>query len=264
MTQNLAKIKTALVTGASSGLGKALCIELARRQIPLILVARNEEKLRELALDLPVLTHIHVADLSQPEERKKLIQLIHHKQPDLIINNAGFGLYGPVLAHPLSDMDQMVEVNVQALMELTIESARILRKENKQGTIVNISSAAAFFSYPSFCVYAATKAFVNRFSEGLDVELKPYGIRVLTVCPGQIDTGFRTRASKNHPQQKDKITMSSQKAAALILKQIETGKSLSIIDWRYRILIAITRFLPSRLLQPLLKKSLKKRHEFKE
>lgn len=255
------KSKLALVTGASSGLGKALCEALAKRQIPLIIVARNETRLKELSLNLGVLTHIHVADLSQPEERKKLIHLIQQKQPDLIINNAGFGLYGPVLSHPLSEMHQMVEVNIQALMELSIEGARTLMKNHQKGTIVNISSAAAFFAYPTFSVYAATKAFVNRFSEGLDAELKLQGIRVLTVCPGQIDTAFRMRASKNHPQQKDKMTMQPEHVAEWILKQVETGKRLSIVDWRYRCLIGIARLLPHGLLQALLKRSLKKRHQ---
>lgn len=256
--------KLALVTGASSGLGKALCEALVEQHIPLILVARNEEKLKEFALTLPVPTSIHATDLSDPDERKKLVALIHQKQPDLVINNAGFGLYGPVLAHPASEMDQMVQVNVQALMELTIESASALMKAGKKGTILNVSSAAAFFSYPSFCVYAATKAFVNRFSEGLDAELKSQGIRVLTVCPGKIDTPFRIRASGNLPQQKSSFIMEPKTAAELILKQIESGKTLSIIDWRYRCFIALSRFLPTCLIQAYLNKSLKKQHKFTE
>ncbi len=252
--------KWALITGASSGLGKALCEELAQQNIPLILVARDRSKLEQLSFSVP--THIHAADLSKPSDREQLIQLIQHKQPDLIINNAGFGLYGPALAHPTSDMHEMVEVNIQALMELTLESARVLIHSKKPGIIVNISSAAAFFSYPSFCVYAATKAFVNRFSEGLDTELKPYGIRVLTICPGQIDTDFRKRASGQHPQQKNTSSMSPKTAAQLILKQIQSGKTLSIIDWRTCLLVALTRFIPSCFLQPFLLRSLKKRHKF--
>jgi short-subunit dehydrogenase len=256
------KPKLALITGASSGLGKALCEELAKRQIPLILVARDESSLKAVASSLAVLTTVFPVDLSEPEERQKLIQFIQEKKPDLIINNAGFGLYGPVLAHPLSETNQMIEVNIQALMQLTIEGAQCLIKNKMEGTIVNISSAAAFFSYPTFCVYAASKAFVNRFSEGLDTELKPYGIRVLTVCPGQIETGFRARASKNYPQEKDKITMPVQRAAKLVLKQIDKGKTLSIIDWRYRLLIGITKLLPNCLVQAILKRSLRKRHAF--
>jgi uncharacterized protein len=254
-------MKLALVTGASSGLGKALCQALSTQNIPLILVARNEHALNNLALELPTPAEIHRADLSEPTERKGLIHLIEKRQPDLVINNAGFGLYGDALAHPLSDLDEMIEVNIQALMEITLATARTLSQSGKKGTILNVSSAAAFFYYPTFSVYAATKAFVNQFSRAMDVELKSQGIRVLTVCPGQIDTEFRKRASSGFPQERDRRTMSPEKAAALIIKQIEQGKSFNIIDWRYKCLIALTRLLPNCLLEKILKHSLKKRHQ---
>ena len=253
-------IQLALVTGASSGLGKALCQALAKQNIRLLIVARREDLLKKLALELPSSTQIYRIDLSDPNECKTLIQLIHQKAPDLIINNAGFGLYGPTLSHPLNELEDMVDVNIQALMKLTIESARVLQQAKKKGTIVNISSAAAFFSYPTFNVYAATKAFVNRFSEGLDEELREQGIRILTVCPGQIDTDFRKRASKNFPQRKDGPFMTPDGAAALILEQIEKGKALSIIDWRYRLLVALAKCLPKRLLQAILRSSLRDRY----
>ncbi len=256
--------KLALVTGASSGLGKALCKQLAQEKIELILIARNRDRLQEIALELPTLTQIYTIDLANPKDREKLLSLIHLTQPDLVINNAGLGLYGPVLAHSLDVMNEMVQVNVQALMEITIETARAFAKNKKQGTIVNISSAAGFFSYPTFSVYAATKAFVNSFSKAMDSELKLRGIRILTVCPGQIDTDFRARASQFHPQKKDRWTMQPQTAAHLILKQIKAGKSVSIIDWRYRCLIGIAKLFPTCLLHPFFKRSLQKRHSFKE
>lgn len=261
-SKKMSKTKLALVTGASSGLGKVLCEALAAQQVEIILIARDVKQLQKVALELPTLTQVYALDLSLPKERKKLIRLIHLIQPDLVINNAGFGLYGQVLAHPLDKMDAMIEVNVQALMEISIETARALIQNNKQGTIVNISSAAGFFSYPTFCVYAATKAFVNCFSVGLDAELKTQGVRVLTACPGQIDTEFRRKASGNYPQKKSPFTMSPQTAAKLILKQIEKGKALMIMDWRYRCLIALTKLLPQWLLHCILKRSLKKRHAF--
>jgi uncharacterized protein len=255
--------RLALVTGASSGLGKALSYALAKQGIPLILVARNEEKLKKIALDLPPSTHIHQADLTDAEQRKELIKLIRRRQPDLVINNAGFGLYGPTLAHPLSDLCEMMELNIRALMELSVESARILLKENKKGIIFNVSSAAAFFPTPSFNLYSATKAFVNSFSVGLDAELKSQGVRILTVCPGQIETDFRRRASSGYPQKKDHITMSPEKAAELILKQIAKVKVLSIIDWRYRLLVLLAKLLPRPLVQAIMKKQVDKRHRFK-
>ncbi len=255
--------RLALITGASSGLGKALSYALVKQGIPMILVARNEEKLKKVALDLPPSTHIHTADLTDAEQRKELIKLIRRRQPDLVINNAGFGLYGPTLVHPLSDLCEMVELNVQALMELSVESARVLLKENKKGVIFNVSSAAAFFTTPAFSLYGATKAFVNSFSEGLDAELKSQGVRVLTACPGQIETDFRKRASGDYPQKKDHITMTPEKAAELILKQIAKAKVLSIIDWRYRVLVPLAKLLPKQLVQAIMKKSVDKRHRFK-
>jgi uncharacterized protein len=252
--------KLALVTGASSGLGKALSVALSKRGIPLVLTARNEHTLKQAALGLPDSTQLICCDLSKPEDRKKLLGVIQERKPDLIINNAGFGLYGPALSHSTSDLKEMIEVNAQALMELSLEGARALLKDKKKGTILNISSATAFFPYPTFCVYAATKAFVNSFSQGLDKEMKRHGIRILTVCPGQINTGFRTRASGNFPQKKDRISMSSEATAELILKQIEKPRSLSIIDWRYRCLLGLSRLLPKRLLQAVLEKSLEERY----
>lgn len=137
--------KLALVTGASSGLGEAICHALANHKIPLILVSRNEEKLKKVASKLSTSTHVHPADLTNADQRKELIKLIQYFQPDLVINNAGFGLYGPTLAHPLSELEEMMELNVRALMEITIESARALYRDQKKGIIVNISSIASFF-----------------------------------------------------------------------------------------------------------------------
>lgn len=253
-------IKLALITGASSGLGKALSIALSKQGIPLLLTARSEDKLSALASSLPTACEILPCDLTLREDRLKLIAYIQKKQPDLIINNAGFGLYGPATSLPLEALEEMVEVNVEALMELSVEGAKALQSAQKTGTILNISSATAFFPYPTFCVYAATKAFVNTFSMGLDAEMKKFGIRVLTVCPGQIDTEFRKRASQGFPQKKDRISLSAERAAELILKQLETRKALRIIDWRYYCAIVLSRLLPKRLLQALLERSLKERY----
>lgn len=250
----------ALVTGASSGLGNALCHALAKRAIPLIIVSKNPEKLKTAASLLPSSTIAYPCDLANAEQRKELIRLIHEKKPDLIINNAGFGLYGPTLSHPLHELKEMIEINAGTLMEISIEGARALIGAHRNGTICNISSTAAFFSIPSFSLYAATKAFVNRFSEGLDAELKNQGVRVLTVCPGQIETGFRKRASRNFPQAKDRISMQPEKAAELVLKQIAKGRSLSIIDWRYNLFVLFGKLLPKQLLQASMKKQIDKRY----
>ncbi len=259
----LQEVQLALVTGASSGLGKELSHQLARRGIPLILIARNREKLEAAASELPGSPLLCVADLADPEGRRKVVEIIHAEQPDLIVNNAGFGLYGPALAHKTSELQEMVEVNVEALMELSLEGAGTLLKHQKKGMVLNISSAAAFFAYPGFSVYAATKAFVNSFSRAFDEEMKPHGIRIITVCPGQIDTGFRKRASGNFPQKADGITMTSEMAAELILRQADKGKSLSIVNWRYLLAVGLSRLVPYSLLNRLLAKGIADRHQFK-
>jgi uncharacterized protein len=254
----------ALVTGASCGLGKALCEALATRGIPLLLVARREDKLKEVAKTLSVPTEIYSVDLTHPQERQKFLEWLKVQAPDLIINNAGSGLYGPALSHTTAEQSQHVELNVQALLEITLEGARALLEQKKPGVIMNISSAAAFFLYPSHCIYAAAKKFVNQFSESLDFELKPQGIRILTCCPGQIDTEFSIRASGGMPHKKSALwTMSSEKAARLILQQIDKRKPLEIIDFRYKCFVSLGKILPKALILRIMNTTLKDRYSFK-
>ncbi|KAG6559314.1 Serine 3-dehydrogenase [Candidatus Rhabdochlamydia oedothoracis] len=250
----------ALVTGATSGLGRALCYALAQRNISLIAVGRNIQKLQLLAKKIQTPIRIVQADLSQLNQRTSLYALIQELCPDLVINNAGFGLYGSAIKLPLKLLQEMIQVNIQAVMECSIEATSALKKAKKPGLILNISSAAAFFSYPNFSVYAASKAFVYRFSEALDIELSAYHIRVLTICPGQIATDFRKKASQNFPQKPDYFTLSCEKAVRLIIKQISQKKRVKIIDLRYRLMIFLTYFIPKSFLLPLLQRSLSKRY----
>ncbi len=246
----------ALVTGATSGLGKALCYLLASKNIPLIISGRNEEELEELKQLLQVPVTTCKADLSIPEDRKKLLALIHEYVPDLVVNNAGFGLYGEALSHTTQEQLDILEVDGKAVLEITLEAARVLKNEGKPGTILNVSSAACFYVFPGFSVYAATKGFVRQASMGLDGELKPYGIRVLTACPGQIKTAFRMRASKNHPQKSYRHAMSTKSAAEHLWHQIQTGKRVYTFDVRYWLVILLSRLVPEPIVEKFLKKSI--------
>ncbi len=243
--------RLSLVTGATGGLGKALALALAKRKIPLLLTATREGSLRELADDLEQMTtvEIHVADLSSPSSREGLRRVIRERAPDLIINNAGFGLYGEALSYSTEDHAKLIEVNVTALVEITLEAARALLAEKKEGTILNISSAIAFFSVPYHASYSASKAFVNNFSSAFAREMQPHGIRVLISCPGQIDTFFRQRASRGHYTAKERHVISPEKAAEEILQQIDHGPTLRIIDRFYRIAIGFNRLLPRSLVE---------------
>jgi hypothetical protein len=245
--------KLALITGASSGLGQALSVALAEQGISLILAARHFEQTPQSAETL-------LADLTLPEGRRLVLETVRARTPDLVINNAGCGLYGPILSHPLKPFQEMLALNAQAVMEITIESARALKEKNQKGTILNISSAAAFFPYPTFCVYAATKAFVNAFSLGFDTEMRSSGIRILTACPGQIDTPFRSKAARHFPQRPDSITLPVERVVSLLLQQIEKGERLQIIDGRYRWILRLARLLPSALREKIMIHNLKSRY----
>lgn len=250
----------ALITGASGGIGEALARLLAAKKIPLILVARSVEKLESLAKSLPVQAEVFVCDLSSKDERKKLIDLIKLKKPDLIVNNAGFGLYGSTLSYPSEEMLNMIEVDISALVEISMEGSRTLISSGKQGVIMNISSIAGFFPlFPYFGVYCASKSFVNSFSLSLDQELESHGVRVLTSCPGMVDTAFRYRASGDQEMQASPITMSVEYAANQIWHQIEQKRTIHAFNWKFRFLTALVKILPLSILGRVLKASVENR-----
>jgi len=218
---------------------------LAKKNLELILTGRKE-------VPFPI-------DLSTKEGRKPLLNKISEKKPDLIINNAGVGLYGETLKHSIDEQLEIIEVNVNALVEITLHSAKTLIDAGKTGTILNISSAACFFPYPTFNIYAASKGFVTSFSLALDRELKGTGVRVLCACPGQIATNFRNRAAKGHPQTADRRTMSSEQAVCHLWKQIEKGKPLTIFGGKTRVMVWIARCLPRPILDKILMSGIKER-----
>ncbi len=230
--------KKAFITGATSGLGEALSHFLEERQIEVIR------------------TGSHDVDLAHPLQRKTLLTRISSEEPDLIINNAGFGFYGPSLDISIEDQLKIIEVNISALVEISLHSAKTLIQSGKTGTILNISSAGAFFPYPTFNVYCASKRFVNQFSLALDTELRSQGVRVLCACPGQIATNFRTRAAKGHPQKPDKRTMSIDTALTHIWRQIQKNKRLTIFDKKTRAMVYLAKILPASLLEKILMKGI--------
>ncbi|MBA3722784.1 MAG: SDR family NAD(P)-dependent oxidoreductase [Parachlamydiaceae bacterium] len=249
----------ALVTGATSGIGKALCHLLAEKGIALIASGRDVNLLQNLKNDLQSKVNVQliVADLTKKDERQKLIEQIHTFAPDLVINNAGFGLYGDCLTYQTSEQMQILEVDGVALLEITLEAARSLLSKEKKGTIFNISSAAAFQIFPGMAVYAATKAFVNQFSQAFDKEMEVHGIRILTTCPGMVNTNFQARAShKNSDSAADIGVMTPEYVAESIWKQIESQKPLTIIDWKYHIMNCVSYLVPTSLIIRIIRKNI--------
>lgn len=186
---------TALITGASAGIGATFAQELAARKTNLVLVARSPEKLQQLAAQLQaqyqIRVEIIVQDLTAPTAARSVFDTLTNKgiTIDLLINNAGFGEYGDFTELDRERQLNMIQLNILALVDLTHLFLPGMR-QRRSGNIINMSSVAAFQSMPYFCVYAATKSFILSFSEALWAENRKYGVRIIAVCPGPTDTNF--------------------------------------------------------------------------
>lgn len=247
----------ALVTGATSGIGEAVARLLANKGISLLLTGRDEPKLQALSQELGVLVPVDTftANLAVSSGREKAVAEIRKHAPDLVINNAGFGLYGPAVSFPVEKQVEVLEVDGVAVLQLTLAAAQTLKEKQKKGTILNVSSAAAFQVFPYFSVYAASKALVNHFSQSLDYELSEEGIRVLASCPGQVSTHFSERASgKKGFMNQGFLVMDVQEAAESIYKQIEKGEQIHIFNWKYRLLTALSKLVPATISTALVRK----------
>ncbi|MDP1835314.1 MAG: SDR family NAD(P)-dependent oxidoreductase [Chlamydiales bacterium] len=240
------KLTKAVVTGASSGIGEALARLLADQGISLIITGRNEKRLAELAEELrqKVQVTILVLDLAKSDQRAKLIDAIQEQLPDLVINNAGMGLYGEVVTYETERQFEVYDINATAPFEITIEAARALIAAGKKGVIVNVASSAIYQVFPSFATYAAAKAFIKHFSESMDCETSPKGVRILTSCPGVVETRFQTRAvdHRAYAQQRYNV-MTPEFAAQDIWNQIQSGQAVRVFDWRYRVLRFFSLYL---------------------
>jgi len=193
---------TALVTGATAGLGAEFARQLAPKARHLILVGRRQERLASLAESLqkgfPLLSIESIpADLAVPEERERLAShIVRSEIPiNLLVNNAGLGDLGPFETAEWSRLEPMLSVNVAALTHLTHLLLPMLRVRNPSA-VLNVSSIAGFFPLPEMAVYAATKAYVTSFSEALRMELAPQGVAVTALCPGPVPTEFFEVASR--------------------------------------------------------------------
>jgi uncharacterized protein len=186
---------TALVTGASSGIGAAIAAALASRGHAVVLVARREERLKSLASDLAsehgVVAEVIAADLGETAGRDHLIEQLRERgrQVEVLVNNAGFGHQADFATTPPERMVEMVRLNVEAVVDLT---GRLIggMVERSRGAVINVASTGAFQPLPGSAVYGASKAFVLSFSEAVRTELRGTGVTVTAVCPGPVRTEF--------------------------------------------------------------------------
>jgi hypothetical protein len=194
------KNKTVLVTGASSGIGKAFAEALAKQGAHLVLAARSGDVLKKMAKSLSAEYHVKVwpltSDLEDPKSAKKLFSEVKKAkiQVDVLINNAGFGKWGEFLKFDMPTYHSMIALNVNSLVELCHLFLPDMLKR-KDGGIINVGSTASIVPVPYAGIYAATKAFVLSFTEGLYGEYREQGVRFMTLCPGGTATNFAKVAS---------------------------------------------------------------------
>ncbi|CAN5596913.1 SDR family oxidoreductase [soil metagenome] len=225
-------MKFTLITGASSGIGEAFAKKLAEKKHNLVLVARSETKLLELCDELmlkhKITAHYIALDLTEFEADKKLFEETekHGFKIEWLINNAGFGSMGDFAELDLKHELGMIDLNISALLALTHRYLPKMR-ERKSGVIINVSSAASFQPIPFMATYAATKAFVTSYSQAIAEENRPFGIKILALCPGATETNFFNAAGMNEAFQVKGI-QTPEEVVETALKAIKKGKSLVV------------------------------------
>lgn len=232
--------KTTLVTGASGGIGEAFARELSRRGAKVVLVARSEDKLRALSTELGS-AHVVALDLGKAGAAHRLFEEVTRLglEVDVLVNNAGFGLYGTFDGLSLEAQRSEIDLNVTALFELTHVFMPMI--ERRQGGVILVASVAAYIPTPYMAVYGATKAFVLSFGEALWAEYRDRGVRVVTLSPGQTETGFFARAGEGL-KQLSKATPEA--VVALGLSAFEARKASVIHGAQNALSIFFTRLSP--------------------
>lgn len=246
---------TALITGASAGLGLEFARQLAPTAGTLILVARREDRLQALKEELTLghhalRVHISSCDLSNPAAVTGLLAELHSCEfaVDLLINNAGHGDLGTFETSEWPRIQSMLRVNMEALTALThaLLPGMIQRK---RGAILNVASTAGFLPLPTFAVYAATKAYVCSFSEALAIELRHYGITVTALCPGPVATEFGDVASRANSNRKfgpvKSLYVPAEQVVREALDGLRRGKPRVIPGLQVRVGALLLEFIPT-------------------
>jgi len=233
----------ALVTGASMGLGEAFAEALAARGANLVLVARSLDALNALAKRLTKQYGVQVivlaVDLAERNAATRISDELErqHIAVDLLVNNAGFGLTGEFLSNLLAREEDLVQVNIQALVGLSHQLGTAMATR-KKGGIINVASNAAFQPIPYMATYAASKAFVLHFSEALGYELSRHNVQVLVTCPGPTSTRFFAATSADQPA----IKMDT--AEAVVRRTLEAFDRQEKVVYPGRSSVRITSWLP--------------------
>ncbi len=252
---------TALVTGASGGIGAALARELAAGGHDLILVARSVDALDALGTELAMahgVTSTSIgADLAQPGAGRALAAELAARglAVDVVVNNAGFADFGDFAHADLDKTMQMVTLNIATLTELTHELVPPMMARG-HGRVMNVASTAAFLPGPLMAVYYATKAYVLSFSEAIAEELKGSGVTVTALCPGPTASGFQARAAMEDSKLvKGKTVMDAATVARIGVAGMAAGKPVVICGFKNKAQAVMPRFLPRRMVPGMVKRA---------
>ncbi len=255
---------TALITGASGGIGKCFAQKLAAKNTNLIIVARSEDKLNALAQELQqqykINVEVIVKDLSQISAPQEVFNDVQAKglSVDILINNAGFGDYGEFVQTDCDRQIQMIQLNNIAVVALTHKFLPQMR-ERGSGSIINVSSIAAYQPLPYISVYAASKAFVRSFSEALWAENRQYGVRVLVVSPGPTETNFFEEANFPPALARNAKSMSTpEEVVDEAMKALENGNAAVVVGGiASKFITGLSSVIPRETLLNVLEKQFK-------
>lgn len=243
--------ESVLITGASSGIGKEFALIFAKNNYNLILVARRKNILEDIAKKImnehSIQVMVIAKDLLQPDAAKEIYSELQEKNitVDVLVNNAGFGVWGKFSSSNLNSTLDMIKVNITTLTELTHLFLPAMLKQ-KKGRIMNVASTAAFQSGPNMAVYCASKAYVLSFSEALSCEMKNSGVTVTSLCPGATTTEFQELAKMTHTRiLKNSFSLMDAKTVAEIgFYAILRGKSVVVTGVLNKVFAFSARIVP--------------------
>ncbi|MFS8478720.1 MAG: SDR family oxidoreductase [Micromonosporaceae bacterium] len=244
--------RTALITGATSGLGAGFARHLAAQGYDLVLVARDRGRLAETAAELTARHGVAVtplaADLATDDGCSAVEERLRDetRPVDLLVNNAGFSLNTPFVRSTLDGERRLLRVNVEAVMRLTLAVLPGMVARD-HGGVINVSSVAGFFAAMPGSTYPATKAWVTNFSQSVALSVRRKGVRVMAVCPGYVRTEFHSRAGIDMSRIPSWLWLDVDTVVRAALADLRRGVVVSVPTWRYKLVVALGRLAPLKL-----------------
>ena len=251
---------TALVTGASEGIGREIARVHARHGGDLVVTARSGDALRDLKRELEkahgITVEVIEKDLNDPQAPREIFESLRDRsiEIEILVNNAGFGTFAPFVQTEWEKQAAIIAVNVNALTGLTHRFLPGMIERNR-GRVLNVASTAAFYPGPLMSVYYASKHYVLAFSDSIAEELRDTGVTVTTLCPGPTDTGFQSRAGNENIRLMNKyIVMEPHSVAEYGYRKMLAGKLVAVPGLFNKLSAVVARFIPRKTAMRVVRK----------